>query len=603
MARDIKLMIGGNIRRAEAALRELQRTGHDVSNRLERDFSTLGTQSSTAFDNKRKAATQAYDRIKNSGTATADELIRAEQGLSRRLKEIDKDQYGERITLAEKFRANWVKITAAAAAAGYAGYRLARRSLDEFTQFETSLTDLGKVTSESLEDVRKKIMDLPPELGSATELVRGYYQTISSGVTDPAEAMELLTTAAKAAKAAHVDQSETIKAMTKLMAGFSGEIESAAEASDLLFAIEAKGQTTVAELVPIIGNIASLSHQAGVNQREMGAAMAQLTQTAGSTSQAATQYSAILRGLIKPTKNMEEAMADLGYTSGTAAVEQKGLATVLLELDQYAADTGISISKLFESSEALTGLGPLLTDQFNGYNQSLQAMERSAGSTQRAFDDWAGTFEAVKQTFDNTLGKVLIELGQELAPTVMQSMKDLSNWMNNNRDTITEFVKNIGGALAWTAEQLGKLMSQVNTTAAWYKAYQNDQIGFFEWAFTGNDAAAQRLQQMGGQSTGGTMQGAHSPQDLTAPFGSYSPGFAVGTSYVPATGYYRLHRGEEVRNRSAARSDSQRGDVTIAPVIQIDATGSRGGIEQSAREIARLIMPELQALGQRYRTT
>jgi TP901 family phage tail tape measure protein len=592
-------MIGGNIKRAEAALRELQRTGHDVSNRLERDFSALGTQSSTAFNNKRKAATQAYDRIKSSGTATADELIRAEEGLSRRLKEIDKDQYGERISLAEKFRANWVKITAAAAAAGYAGYRLARKSLDEFTAFETSLTDLGKVTSESLEDVRKKIMDLPPELGSATELVQGYYQTISAGVTDPKEAMDLLVIAAKAAKAAHVDQSDTIKAITKMMAGYSGEIKNAAEASDLLFAIEAKGQTTVKELVPIIGNISSLSHQAGVNQNEMAAAMAQLTQTAGSTSEAATQYQGILRALIKPTKSMEEALKALGYESGEAAVEQEGFAGVLLKLKEHSEKSGVGLGKLFESSEALVGLGPLLSDEADGYNESLKAMEESAGATEDAFDRWRNTFKAVFEAFDNTIGKLLIDIGEELAPTAMDAMQDLTDWMNNNRDTISEFVKNIGDALAWTAEQLGKLMSQVNTTVSWYQAFQNDQIGFFEWAFTGNDAAARKLQQISSVSS------AQSSIIVGRSDGPLFPGsgFAVGTSYVPATGYYRLHRGEEVRNRSAARSDNRRGDVTISPVIQIDATGSRGGIEQSAREIARLIMPELQALGQRYRTT
>jgi hypothetical protein len=226
-------------------------------------------------------------------------------------------------------------------------------------------------------------------------------------------------------------------------------------------------------------------------------------------------------------------------------------------------------------------------------------MEESAGATEDAFDRWRNTFKAVFEAFDNTIGKLLIDIGEELAPTAMDAMQDLTDWMNNNRDTISEFVKNIGGALAWTAEQLGKLMSQVNTTVSWYQAFQNDQIGFFEWAFTGNDAAARKLQQISSVSS------AQSSIIVGRSDGPLFPGsgFAVGTSYVPATGYYRLHRGEEVRNRSAARSDNRRGDVTISPVIQIDATGSRGGIEQSAREIARLIMPELQALGQRYRTT
>lgn len=599
MAKDIKLLIGGSVERAEKALRELQRTGSDVSHLLERDFKQLGTTSSLAFDQKRQAAQSAYERIRKSGITTGDELKRAEKALGSELARLDEEQYGKRLSLADKFRANWVKIAAVAgviAGAGVAAYSLGKKAVDEYQQFETALTDLGKVTGENLDQVREKIMALPPELGSATDLVEGYYQAISAGVTDPKKAMDLLTTAAKAAKAAHVDQGETIKGLTKLMAGFSGEIKTATEASDLLFAIEKVGQTSFAELVPVIGDIASLSKQAAVSQYEMGAMMSQLTQTAGSTSQAATQYRAVLMGLIKPTKDMQAALKEMGFESGQAAVESLGLSGTLQGLEQYARASGIGMGKLFESSEALVGLGPQLSGQFRGYNDALKEMEASAGATDQAFSDWKGTFAAIKEAFDNSLGKALITLGKELAPEVMKAMQGVTDWITNNQSTIVEFARTVGSIVAWTGEQIAGLMSQMNTTRQWFQAYQNDQIGFFEWAFTGNDAAASKLQSLQPQPS----ITARADGPLFGGSGSY----AVGTRYVPRTGFYQLHRGEEVRTRGeAARTREAAGQsITIQGGISISLPAVTRADQSSARELARAILPELQALGTRYRT-
>lgn len=597
MAKDIKLLIGGSVSQAEKALRELQRTGGDVAHRLERDFAQLGTQSGLAFDQKRQAASSAYERIKRSGIATGEELKRAEKGLGIELAKIDEDQYGKRLSLAEKFRANWVKIAAVAGAiagAGVAAYGLGKKAVAEAAEFETALVDMGKVTGESLESIRAKIMALPPELGSATELMRGYYQVVSAGVTDPTKAMDMLVTSSKAAKAAHVDQSEVIKGLTKVMAGFSGEVKSAAEAADLLFAIEKLGQTSFAELVPIIGDIASLSKQAAVSQYEMGAMMSQLTQTAGSTSQAATQYRAVLMGLIKPTKDMREALDSMGYSSGQAAIESKGLAGTLQGLEQYAKASGLGMGKLFESSEALIGLGPQLAGQFEGYNVALKEMEASAGGTDRAFSAWSGTFEAVKSAFDNSLGKALITLGRELTPEVIKAMQGVTTWITENQSTIVEFARTIGATVAWVGEQIAGLMSQMNTTRQWYQAWQNDQIGGLEWAFTGNDAAAARLKTLSGKSITDRSDGPLFP----------SSSYAIGTNYVPATGLYQLHRGEEIRTRGeAARSrDNGGAAITIQGGINITLPGVTRADQSSARELARAIWPELQALGLRTRT-
>lgn len=604
MAKDIKFLVGGSVEKAEKAMRELQRTGSDVAHRLERDFNQLGTKSSLSFDQQRQAAQNSFERIKKSGIATSDELKRAEKSLGSELARLDEQQYGKRLSMAEKFRKNFVKIAAAAgvvAGIGLAGVSIGTKAVNEYEAFETALVDLGKVTDENLGAVQEKIMALPPELGSATELVQGYYQTISAGVTEPEKAMELLTTAAKASKAAHVDQGTTIQGLTKLMAGFSGEIANATEASDLLFAMEKSGQTTFAELVPVIGDIASLSHQAGVNSKEMASMFSRLTQTAGSTSQAATQYSAIIRGLLKPTSSMTEALKEMGYENGEAAVKSRGLADVLLDLDRYSADSGVSMSKLFESSEALTGLGPLLADELQGYNNTLYDMERAAGGTERAFGQWQGTLAAVKDAFNNTLGKVLIKLGQELTPMVIEAMEGLTDWIDGNQDKITSFISGIGSVVQFVADLATSTYNVIGNVARGIAelSVKVEQSSIYQFLERGTSQISSMFGIDSSDPTSTSLTSSSSKiAESTKLFPNLS--YATGTSYVPATGLYQLHRGEEVRTRREVDSSQKNQPSVSFGNVQFVLPNVTN--QSTAKDLAREALPEIMNLMRtRYR--
>lgn len=299
-----------------------------------------------------------------------------------------------------------------------------------FGEYQTALTDMAKVTDEAFASIDAKIGDVPDVLGTSAEMVRGYYQVISAGVKDPAKAMDMLTQSARNSKSAHVEQSQVVKALTKLMAGFSGEIASAADASDLLFTIEKEGQTSFAELVPVIGDIASLSKLAGASSEEMGAAMAMITQTAGGTSQAATQYKAVLMGLIKPQEQMRDLLKEMGYASGTALVQQHGLSGALVLLSQSAQAAGIPLGRLFESSEALTALGPLLADGFGKYADVLKEMEKRTGRADKAFQEWQKTQEAAETRARNTVKNFMTDLGEELSPGYMSGLNGISDWFD-----------------------------------------------------------------------------------------------------------------------------------------------------------------------------
>jgi len=614
MARDIKLMIGGNAEKAKAEFRELKRAGRETTGALERDFAMLGAKSSLTFDNKRKAAQSAYDRIKASGNATSKELIRAEKALGKRLVAIDNDQFGKRLGLAEKFKANRIKIAAAlgaAVAVAMAGITVGKKAIDEFEGFETALTDLKKVGVENIGAIREQIMALPPELGSATELVGGYYQAISAGVTDPKRAMELLVTASKSAKAAHLDQGEVIKALTKLMAGYGDKMKSATDASDLLFNMERFGQTTVAELVPVIGGLSSLSSQLDVLPNEMAAVVSSITQTAGTTAQAATQYEGILTGFIKPTKSMTEVLKTLGYESGKQLIGEKGLAGALMAVKKAAGESfgAQGMGKIFESKEAIIALGPLFADSFGKVKEVTEEMGKSAGATEDAFGAWRETFGAVKDAFNNTLKKVLLEIGKELVPSMITAMKGITTWISENKQAVVAFAKSFGDALAWAVKQAGELMVYLNklasapVTTILKTALAGSPVGYLAV-----QAAASNLPDTSGPTREQLMQAwnANAPSSTSGitdrTDGALFPSsYASGTSYVPRTGLYQLHRGEEVRTRGEASNAGQ----SAAPSISFgDLNLSLPNVtnQTSARQLAKELLPELSNLMRtRYR--
>lgn len=331
-----------------------------------------------------------------------------------------------------------------------AGFGLSQ-VLQQAQEYETAVVNMARVTDRSFAQVKADVARLGPELGNQTELMQGYYAVMSAGVTDSAQALDLLTVASKGSKAAGVTQAQTITALTKLMAGYAGEIRNATEASDLLFSIERQGQTTFAELVPVIGDAAAISKQAGVSADEMAATLSAITQTAGGTAQAVTQYRAVLTALVKPQEQMRGLLAQMGYQSGVALVQQKGLSGALMALRDAAEKSGVGLGKLFESSEALTALGPLLASDFGRVTANLDVMRAKSGATEKAFANWRNTLAGLRETTANLFADLATQTGNLVAPRAADDLRALNEaltWLRDNFDAVVQVAGGVAVALA-----------------------------------------------------------------------------------------------------------------------------------------------------------
>jgi hypothetical protein len=84
---------------------------------MENNFKNLGIKSGAMYDLMRKQAEASYQKIRQSGKFSADEMIRVEQAKAARIKRINEEQFGAQTSMLDKMKKNWMAYAAAATAA------------------------------------------------------------------------------------------------------------------------------------------------------------------------------------------------------------------------------------------------------------------------------------------------------------------------------------------------------------------------------------------------------------------------------------------------------------------------------------------------------
>lgn len=321
--------------------------------------------------------------------------------------------------------------------------------MGKFAGFETALVDMGKVTKESFESIKKKVMDLPSALGSVTQLTKGYYQAISAGVKGAANQLGTLVTASRLAKTAHADQAQVIIGLSSTMDAFKVK---SMEAADALQTIEKIGKTTVSALIPVIGELSSGSAALGISLNEMGAAFAAVTLQSGGTEKAATQYKALLVSLLAPTREMTELLSRYGGAQG--AIKEIGFGGVMSLIARATKGNATETKKLMGSVEAYLGFLSASANDMKTYNQNLEEQKNKTGAVDRAWKDYKKTLSAIWDTFKNIVGKQLIWLGEKLAPAIKEVLTATGGWLEKNRELIALKLSGVISKITTASESL-----------------------------------------------------------------------------------------------------------------------------------------------------
>jgi hypothetical protein len=175
-------------------------------------------------------------------------------------------------------------------------------------------------------------------------------------------------------------------------------------------------------------------------------------------------------------------------------------------------------------------------------------------------------------------------LAEDMSVTLLPALKELLGWFKTGVDTLSSFGKFLGEAAA-----------KVSLAVQGFNVSELEAAGL-NAPVVYDPSSVRRGATTSGLGFGGASQG---PADPNAPFGTFSGNFAVGTRFVPKTGLFQLHQGEEVRNRGEVRQDRKAqinvGGITVPIRVVADKAP-----EQQAKELARHIDRELKNLKASY---
>lgn len=315
------------------------------------------------------------------------------------------------------------------------------RATQEAAAFETAIAEVNTllgVAPAEIQQVNDAALALSREFGGLpTQQVQAFYQAISAGAEDAAEATDILRAANTLAVAGVSDVFTATDALTTVLNAYGDAVGDATDVSDILFTGVREGKTTLDELAGAIGRVAPLAATAGVGFDELVSGLAAITAGGVNTNEAVTGLRAIFANIARPTSEASALAEQLGVDFSLAGLQANGFAGFLEELVTATGGSQDALVTLFGSVEALTPILALTGNASGDFADALEAMGDRAGVTQDAFELLNDTFNQQASRLAGAFRAELIELGQVALPLLTEAVRFLAD----NLDTIFDIAK------------------------------------------------------------------------------------------------------------------------------------------------------------------
>lgn len=344
-----------------------------------------------------------------------------------------------------------------AALAGGAAY-----SLLQFGNFEQGMNEiftlLPGISQQAMDDMTGQVRDFSREFGVLPDqVIPALYQSLSAGIPQ-GNVFDFLETAQKLARAGVTDLETAVDGLTSTVNAYGQETLSAADASDVMVTAVRLGKTTIGELSDALFQVNPIAASAGVEFGDVAAAMATLTSQGVPTSVAATQIRQALVELSDSGSAVSEVFADLTGQSFRDFIAGGGdLGGALQTLQDYADDTGVSISDLFGSVEAGQAVLALTGDNADTFAANVSEMGDAAGATEEAYGRMAEGVNYWIERLKAWFAVAVIDIGEKVAE-IGEGLADFAGRVDE--------AFNISGTLSEFRDQVGEVWKHIQKRAA-----------------------------------------------------------------------------------------------------------------------------------------
>ncbi len=340
------------------------------------------------------------------------------------------------------------------------GLGLAVKSAANFESAMREVNSMMSLGKDEFSAFSKQVLELSSDLGiDAVDAANAMYQAISAGI--PKEnAIEFLAIATKAAIAGVTDTKTAVDGLTTVINAFKIPLSETQKVADIMFTTVKGGKTTFEELSASLFQVAPIAAASGVSFEEVSAALATMTKQGVPTTVATTQLRQAMVMLQKPTKEMEDALRELGFESGQAILEELGLAGALETLRVSTGGSNEMLMKMFGSVEAGQAVLALTGDNAKTFADDLDKARRAtegAGAATEAFNiinEGAGRqfaqMKAKIQALTISIGDQLLPIFKPLVETIKVIIENVIKWSKEHPElakNIVIVVAAIGGLL------------------------------------------------------------------------------------------------------------------------------------------------------------
>lgn len=328
-------------------------------------------------------------------------------------------------------------------------------SLKTFSDFEKGMNEVRSLmpdlNQDEFKDLSEDVRALSVDIGvDLVDSVGALYQAISAGVPRD-NVIDFLRTATKTGIAGLSTTETAVDALTSILNAYKRPAEDAEAVSDVLFTTVRLGKTTFDEIAVSIAKVAPIAAAMNVPIEEVLAAVASLTKQGAPTSEAMTQVRGALVALAKPTATLKDAIVNLGYESGQALLDDKGLQGALQAIRTESGLLDAEMAEAFGRVEALSGVLGTTGENFRGAVADLHSVTEAYGAMQAAFEE---NNQGIARSFEKTLS-ILRELGvligQDLAPHMQRLATKFKQWYDLNRENLPNLVELAAKIAAITA--------------------------------------------------------------------------------------------------------------------------------------------------------
>lgn len=376
-----------------------------------------------------KVSQEQYDALKREIIATEESLKSLENTVgsgSAKLAQISTvtGQVGENLTSAGE---KMLPVTAAVTGIGTAAVKTA-------ADFDSSMSNVAAISGASAEDM-DKLRDRAREMGSQTKFsaseageAMGY---MAMAGWDAQQMYNSLPGIMNLAAASGEDLAQTSDIVTDAMTafgmaadgttavvkdGFSKEVDNATHFADVLAKASASANTNVSMMGETFKYVAPVAGALGYSAEDTATAIGLMANSGIKASQAGTQLRSSLTNMIKPSKDVGDAMEKWGFyaTETATKVDQAKIDKQMLrvqkatlaadkaqqtyndavskygsestEASNAAASLEIKQSELANANETLTQLQQGTTENVRLYNKALQNEDGSMKSLKETMD-------------------------------------------------------------------------------------------------------------------------------------------------------------------------------------------------------------------------